>query len=248
MTENNKGSGLIVAIAAAGVFSWFTAPPAYADTITYNQSLASPDGGITPGWFNGNGGFNGGFTVDTGNGAVIGLRAEIRGGGGGPVTPAGTPQNTYDVPGGTVSSSHGPVAPWNFDFSVDMGTLNPTTTTALVTITNLSNTDSISFDPTLLDNAKVGSVYQNSENLLFAGFGGLGFNPFSTTGTDFTINLTLSSAAGQIASDTINIDVGAVPEPSTWAMMILGFMGVGFVAYRRKPNRSAPLVASLQPL
>ena len=26
----------------------------------------------------------------------------------------------------------------------------------------------------------------------------------------------------------------AVPEPSTWAMMILGFMGVGFLAYRRK--------------
>jgi len=28
--------------------------------------------------------------------------------------------------------------------------------------------------------------------------------------------------------------VDAVPEPSTWAMMILGFSGVGFMAYRRK--------------
>jgi hypothetical protein len=26
----------------------------------------------------------------------------------------------------------------------------------------------------------------------------------------------------------------AVPEPSTWAMMLLGFAGVGFIAYRRK--------------
>jgi PEP-CTERM motif len=26
----------------------------------------------------------------------------------------------------------------------------------------------------------------------------------------------------------------AVPEPATWAMMILGFFGVGFMAYRRK--------------
>jgi hypothetical protein len=26
----------------------------------------------------------------------------------------------------------------------------------------------------------------------------------------------------------------AVPEPSTWAMMILGFFGLGFMAYRRK--------------
>jgi hypothetical protein len=28
----------------------------------------------------------------------------------------------------------------------------------------------------------------------------------------------------------------AVPEPSTWAMMILGFAGLGFMAYRRKSN------------
>ena len=28
--------------------------------------------------------------------------------------------------------------------------------------------------------------------------------------------------------------ITAVPEPSTWAMMILGFAGVGFMAYRRR--------------
>jgi phosphatidylinositol-3-phosphatase len=30
------------------------------------------------------------------------------------------------------------------------------------------------------------------------------------------------------------VPVAAVPEPSTWAMMILGFLGVGFAAARRK--------------
>lgn len=30
--------------------------------------------------------------------------------------------------------------------------------------------------------------------------------------------------------------VTAVPEPSTWAMMILGFCGLSFMAYRRKQN------------
>ena len=30
----------------------------------------------------------------------------------------------------------------------------------------------------------------------------------------------------------------AVPEPSTWAMMILGFAGVGFMTYRRKSKPS----------
>ena len=34
-----------------------------------------------------------------------------------------------------------------------------------------------------------------------------------------------------------------VPEPSTWAMMILGFFGLGFMAYRRKQNGSALSVA-----
>jgi len=32
--------------------------------------------------------------------------------------------------------------------------------------------------------------------------------------------------------------ISAVPEPSTWAMMILGFAGVGFMAYRRKNQPS----------
>jgi hypothetical protein len=33
--------------------------------------------------------------------------------------------------------------------------------------------------------------------------------------------------------------ISAVPEPSTWAMMILGFAGVGFMVYRRKSNSVA---------
>jgi hypothetical protein len=34
----------------------------------------------------------------------------------------------------------------------------------------------------------------------------------------------------------LNIEpvVAGVSEPSTWAMMILGFCGVGFLAYRRR--------------
>jgi hypothetical protein len=38
-----------------------------------------------------------------------------------------------------------------------------------------------------------------------------------------------------------NLSVSAVPEPSTWAMMLLGFSGLGFMAYRRsaKPTSMA---------
>jgi len=40
---------------------------------------------------------------------------------------------------------------------------------------------------------------------------------------------------GAVAGDPL---VRGVPEPSTWAMMILGFMGVGLMAYRRKTQTS----------
>jgi PEP-CTERM motif len=43
---------------------------------------------------------------------------------------------------------------------------------------------------------------------------------------------------GDFAIDTISF-TAAVPEPSTWAMLILGFCGLGFMAYRRKRNASA---------
>jgi hypothetical protein len=37
--------------------------------------------------------------------------------------------------------------------------------------------------------------------------------------------------------------VAPVPEPSTWAMMILGFFGIGFMAYRRRNQTAALRVA-----
>jgi len=43
-----------------------------------------------------------------------------------------------------------------------------------------------------------------------------------------------SSAPNDFALGPIEFSASAVPEPSTWAMMLLGFLGLGFVAYRRK--------------
>jgi hypothetical protein len=44
-------------------------------------------------------------------------------------------------------------------------------------------------------------------------------------------NGTLDTAT---TASALIIATAAVPEPSTWAMMILGFAGLGFMAYRRK--------------
>jgi hypothetical protein len=40
-------------------------------------------------------------------------------------------------------------------------------------------------------------------------------------------------------SYTAPTNVGAVPEASTWAMLIVGFAGIGFMAYRRRPTITA---------
>lgn len=63
---------------------------------------------------------------------------------------------------------------------------------------------------------------------------------------NFTGNQTVY-ASGYALGDTSSIFFAttfttAVPEPSTWAMMILGFAGVGFMAYRRR-NQTAAIAA-----
>lgn len=47
----------------------------------------------------------------------------------------------------------------------------------------------------------------------------------------------LAASGNDFAVD--NLVLTAVPEPSTWAMMILGFAGVGFMAYRRRNQPTA---------
>ena len=63
--------------------------------------------------------------------------------------------------------------------------------------------------------------------------------------TDTFANLILALNKGDIYIDmhTVKYPSGeirgqfsAVPEPSTWAMMFLGFAGLGFMVYRRKPK------------
>lgn len=64
------------------------------------------------------------------------------------------------------------------------------------------------------------------------------FAIFPTTGLLTSINLTPTEfrIVQGYAADFANGGslTAAVPEPSTWAMMVLGFAGVGFMAYRRK--------------
>jgi hypothetical protein len=66
----------------------------------------------------------------------------------------------------------------------------------------------------------------------------------STLGTKLTADAEefaiTFSRRGQSANDTIQLTTSNVPEPSTWVMMALGFVGLGYTAVRRRSkNRSA---------
>jgi hypothetical protein len=58
----------------------------------------------------------------------------------------------------------------------------------------------------------------------------------NSTGSFFVADVLGTNSAGVRNTGIIDftLQTSAVPESSTWAMMILGFMGVGFMAYRRK--------------
>ena len=65
-----------------------------------------------------------------------------------------------------------------------------------------------------------------SGNLAAGGFIDFAIDPRSNYGWDSTVGLAT---------------VSSIPEPSTWAMMILGFAGIGAMTYRRR--KSAMLAA-----
>lgn len=92
----------------------------------------------------------------------------------------------------------------------------------------------LQFNNGLLTNigtAGAGALTGN-EHLQMNGSNGYQLSAYPGTGPNFSGTFSVSVPF-----------VAAVPEPSTWAMIILGFAGVGFMAYRRKQNHQALRIA-----
>ncbi len=60
--------------------------------------------------------------------------------------------------------------------------------------------------------------------------------------SDFELRGEFISGTEVEGLDNVTLMTAAVPEPSTWAMLLLGFAGIGFMAYRRK-SRPALMAA-----
>lgn len=111
---------------------------------------------------------------------------------------------------------------------------------ALITITNLGTGQSASFNPLcpffplcFLNDNYVDStdtdLTQNSEQFGFLFFGAPGFDP--NVNDTYEVNL---AADGHSLSVFAQLGTGAVPEPATWAMMVLGFGALGFALRRQR--------------
>ena len=96
-------------------------------------------------------------------------------------------------------------------------------------------------DPFLVNNQLVNTVTLNVS--------GSGQNRFLFTAINGEVLTTLSLTSSVQLQDVeqVRVDfagrVGAVPELSTWGMFLVGFAGVGFLAYRRKNEGIALRIA-----
>jgi hypothetical protein len=99
-----------------------------------------------------------------------------------------------------------------------------------------------------INNARLANLDYDLNGVLFTNF------HFAVTGDSTFYDGTLGkwyNSEGHTATLGLYADfasgavVAPVPEPSTWAMMILGFVGVGFMAYRRsRKDRGLALAAA----
>jgi choice-of-anchor C domain-containing protein len=105
-----------------------------------------------------------------------------------------------------------------------------------VTFDLAGNTDSGPTTKTLKTSAGA-TVLLSSFDTTGHSRGSMGWTPvsfeFQAVGSTETLTF-LSTTDTPFGPALDNVSVTPVPEPSTWAMMLLGFTGVGFLAYRRK--------------
>jgi hypothetical protein len=219
----------------------------------FNAVLASPNNAAAPGWYDGSGNPNGGFTVDTENGIEIGLRIKLRQ----DPNVISSATNIYDVPIGPQVSSPTHAA-WNYEFSIDLeplgiGTLTLNDITASLVVTDVTTSvTSASINPLTYwtDDSGFGSGgkttpqtgaqwgVQQSENPIFADFPlGADYNENAVRLYQFTLTVTQNSNGNVLGSDTVFAQTVA-PEPSTFLFMGLG-LGLLMLSIRAKLGKTA---------
>ena len=99
-------------------------------------------------------------------------------------------------------------------------------------IDNLNGTTTLDFGTALVGPTVIGIHFGNGSGI--GNSSGFFLFNFTQPTTSITLGIPASSNAVLYAT-------GAVPEPATWAMMLLGFAGIGFAMRRRRSVRPTSL-------
>jgi hypothetical protein len=243
-------------VIAAGIAAAAIASTAHAAT-TFNTSLVDP-----PGFYNGSGNPNTNFTVNETAGVELGIGVQYRVIGP-QVIPTST--NVYNVATGVYVGPGTCVgcAKWNFEFSVNLQAfdgnagLHLNQITPSLSILNVGNGQSVTFNPFILDNSGWnGSVknvasanmttdfgFQNSENLAFGFYGLLGSDATQNATYLITLSALQTDGSGNLGTVQALIIVGdgaQTPLPAALPLFASGLGVFGFIAARRKrKNKSA---------
>ena len=134
----------------------------------------------------------------------------------------------------------------SYDFSIGGVSIGGGNTSgANILLTNLMTNQSVNYNPLFIGNDNTTTAngdIQNSARLTFGFLSGVGFN--ANTNNTYRIDLT---AGGNTVTSFAQIGTGAavaaVPEPATWAMMLIGFGAMG-VALRRRRRTQGLLQAA----
>jgi len=129
---------------------------------------------------------------------------------------------------------------WSFSFEIDNPTSNPSSSILDFHYSLNGSLTSLSATSIQYFSAAQGGMF----NLTLSSGDVISFfNKLGTPATDIGSSghlVTGQWAVDLLSSDSQGADINgvgvvtAVPEPSTWAMMILGFGALGFFAYRRR--------------
>jgi hypothetical protein len=133
------------------------------------------------------------------------------------------------------------ITDWNLTFNLGNGQINLTGPLSGNNSVDLYTGQALTADATHLyfnygltgDNGflEIGTTSPNTHVLLFdVGFGGAGELSLDD-GVSILTNNALADSGNTIIGTA---SVSAVPESSTWTMMILGFAGLSCIAYRRR--------------